>query len=82
LIDTILKAQHVEETAYRSCMGVLQFSKAHGNEQLEATCARAIEIGSPCYTTVKNLIKRNIIPIKKVNPLPDHENLRNPNEFA
>jgi len=82
LINTLLNAQHVEETAYRSCMGVLQFSQKQGNEQLEKACARAVEIGSPTYTTVKTLMKKNPIPEKKAKALPEHENLRDPREFV
>jgi len=81
LIDTMLNAQHVEETAYKSCMGVLQFGRKYDNEQLENACAKAIKIGSPTYTTVKNIMKK-IVPTEKVNPLPDHENLRDPHEFV
>jgi hypothetical protein len=80
VIERILKAQTFEETSYRSCMGVMQFSKKFSPEQLEKACGRALEIGSPNYTTVKNLIQ-NPLPAKRPQPLPNHENLRNPAEF-
>jgi transposase len=81
VIERMLKAQVFEETAYRSCMGVLQFEKKYSPKELEITCGRALEIGSPCYTTVKNLLQ-NPPPSKKPRPLPIHENLRNPAEFS
>jgi len=81
VIERMLKAQTFEETAYRSCMGVMQFSKKYSPEQLEAVCGRALEIGSPTYTTIKNLLQ-NPQPMKRPQPLPKHENLRNPVEFS
>jgi transposase len=81
LIERMLKAQTFEETAYRSCMGVLQFSKKYTPAELEVACGRALEVGSPNYTTVKNLLQNP--PLKKrPQPLPQHENLRNPAEFS
>jgi len=81
VIELMLKAQAFEETAYRSCMGVLQFAKKYNSEKLETACARALEIGSPCYTTVKNLLQ-NPPPTRRPQPLPRHENLRDPAEFS
>jgi transposase len=81
VIERILKAQAIEETSYKSCMGVLQSANKHSPEALEAACGRALEIGSPTYTTVINLLKNP--PLKKQpQPLPKHENLRAPAEFS
>jgi transposase len=80
VIEQMLNSQDVEITAYRACMGVLQTAKKHSPEKLEDACKRALNIGSPCYTTVKSLLQT---PAKKApRPLPTHENLRNPAEFA
>ena len=81
LIERMLKAQQVEMTAYRACMGVLQCAKKFSPEKLEAACGQALRLGSPCYTTVRNL-PQNPPPEKRPRPLPAHENLRNPTEFA
>lgn len=81
VIDTMLRAQVVEESAYRSCMGVLQLGKKHGNDRLEAACETARKMGSSTYTTVKNLLK-NPPTVKAAKPLPPHENLRDPAEFV
>lgn len=80
VIERMLKAQEIEMTAYRSCMGVLQCAKKYSPEKLEAACAQALRIGSPCYTTVRNLLHAPL-PVKKPLPLPAHENLRSPAEF-
>jgi hypothetical protein len=81
VVDAMLRAQCVEESAYRSCMGVLQMAKAHGKPALEAACGQALRLGNPTYTTVKNLLK-NPLPDKKTLPLPKHDNLRDPAEFV
>lgn len=81
VVERMLKAQEFEETAYRSCMGVLQFAKKYSPEKLEAACDRALKLGSANYTTVKNILQSP--PMKKCtqSPLPAHENLRKPTEF-
>ena len=82
VIDKMLKNQEIEMTAYRGCMGVLQFAKKYSPEKLEAACAKSLRIGSPCYTTVMHLLKNPQPDYQPSRPLPRHENLRNPAEFA
>jgi len=82
VISRMLKAQEFEVTAFRSCMGVLQYAKKFNPEKLEKACSQALQMGSPCYTTVKNLL---LSPPPEKHPpklLPFHENLRDPTEFA
>jgi transposase len=81
VIERMLKAHEFEETAYRSCMGVLQFEKKFGAEKLEPACGRSLEVGSPNYTTVKNFMQNPPLT-KRPKPLPAHGNLRSPAEFS
>ena len=81
VIERMLKSQEVEMTAYRSCMGVLQCAKKFTPEKLEIACGHALRMGSPYYTTVRNLLQ-NPPQEKRPRPLPTHENLRNPAEFT
>lgn len=81
VIDRMLKDQEIEMTAYRACMGVLQCAKKFSPEKLEVACAQALRMGSPCYTTVRSLLQ-NPQPKSRQRPLPAHENLRDPAEFA
>lgn len=78
IIDSLLGAGAVEEQGYKSCMGVLQFSKTVGETRLEAACKRARELGSHTYTTVKNILKNGTesacTGISKATP--KHENIR------
>ena len=81
VVDAMLRAQRVEESAYRSCMGVLQMAAKHGNGQLERACQQARKLGNPTYTTVKHLLLNPMVSKTSVS-LPTHENLRDPAEFA
>ena len=78
VIDSLLTSGKVEEQGYRSCMGVLQFSKSYDERQLELACKRAREIGSHTYSTIKNILKNGIINAVPVTPkaTPEHENIR------
>jgi hypothetical protein len=84
VINTLLTAQHVEETAYRSCMGVMQLAKNYGNDRLEAACSKARAMNSCTYTTVKNILKNvqdKTPALHQAKPTPPHENLRGAGSF-
>jgi hypothetical protein len=86
VIDTLLCEREIEETAYRSCMGILQFSRKYGNSRLEAACSKARRLGNISYSIIINILKNNQenIPLlfetnKTVTPA--HENLRGQTAF-
>jgi len=85
VITAMLAAQHVEETAYRSCMGVLQMASKYSAQRLESACAKARVMHSPTYTTVKNILKNaqdKAPAAQKSKPMPAHENLRGAQAFV
>lgn len=85
VIDTLLCKAGIEEKAYRSCMGILQFSKEYGTCRLEAACGRAVQLSSPCYRTVYNILKNKQeqqIQGELFMPLGQHENLRGSSSFT
>ena len=84
VINALLSAQHVEETAYRSCMGVLQMASKYGADRLEAACVKARAMNACTYTTIKNILKnaQDKLPVtSRIKPTPHHENLRGPASF-
>jgi transposase len=84
VVNALLTAQHVEETAYRSCMGVLQMASKYGSDRLEAACGKARAMNSCTYTTVKNILQNaqdKTPPPNHAKPTPPHENLRGPASF-
>ena len=81
VIDALLKEREIEQTAYRSCMGILQFSRKKGNSRLEAACSKARRLGNISYGVISNILKNN----QEDTPLlfeldeavtPVHENVR------
>ncbi|GHV34196.1 integrase [Spirochaetia bacterium] len=85
IIDTLLTSVELEETAYRSCMGILQFSKKQGNDRLEAACKKARELGSCSYTTVSNILKNHLEQVSntvQAKPTAAHGNIRGASAFA
>jgi transposase len=77
IIDSLLTSGKAEEQGYKSCMGVLQFSKTYGEERLESACKRARELGSHTYTTVKTILKNGLESAPAgTRATPDHVNIR------
>jgi transposase len=86
VIDAMLNEREVEETAYRSCMGILQFSRKKGNCALEAACSKARRLGSISYAVISNILKNNqentpLLPGMEQTVTPQHENVRGQNAF-
>ena len=78
IIDCLLNSGKVEEQGYKSCMGILQFSKTYGNARLEMACKRARELGTHTYSTVKAILKNgteSVLP-RTAAATPQHENIR------
>jgi hypothetical protein len=57
VIDTLLASVSIEETMYRSCMGILQQAKKYGAPSLEAACKKARDLGSVSYKTIATILK-------------------------
>jgi transposase len=86
VIDALLNEREVEETAYRSCMGILQFSRKSGNIRLEAACGKARRLGSISYSVICNILKNNQEHTPELfeasrTVTPAHENLRGESAF-
>ena len=45
------------ELAYRSALGIISLGKKYGTERTEKACLKALRIGSPCYMTLKTMLK-------------------------
>ena len=81
-VKTLLEKADFEEQAYKSCMGVLNFSRTYGNARVERACEKAIRLHSVTYTTLKNILKNGqdlqpaTVNADADTPTPYHENLR------
>lgn len=60
VIDHVLRSKPHPEQGYRSALGILRLSNRFGNERLELACARALDIRSPHYRTIKTMLKQRM----------------------
>ncbi len=83
ITQVLAKKQHPEQ-AYKSCQGILSFSKRVGNIRLIKACKRAHEIGYYNYKIIEDIIKNNLDKYDEdpVPPeMPVHENIRGGNYY-
>jgi transposase len=85
-IDDLLKRDKYEETAYKSCQGVLSAANNAniGPARVEMACSKCIMIGSVSYGSFKSILDRGLETADVQPPdmaAPAHSNLRNPCEF-
>ena len=78
------------EQGYRSCLGLLNLSRAYGEERLEAACRRALTIGSPTRKRILAILKAKLDQHPELFPAADtaaataertHANVRGPDYF-
>lgn len=77
----ILEERAHPEQGFRSCLGILRLAKAFGQERVEAACARALEIGTRTYGSVKSILDNNLdrqAPPQRAadSPAINHRNIR------
>ncbi|MCB9636747.1 MAG: IS21 family transposase, partial [Sandaracinus sp.] len=81
LCEAILLSRRHPEHGFRSCLGILRLGKKHGDERLEAACARAHELGARSYRHVASILDRGLDrtpleePTETQSPIA-HENVR------
>ena len=85
LVELIMRERRHPEQGFRSCIGIVRLAKTHGNDRLEAACARALEIGARSYSSVKSILQNNL-DRKRPEPATDgpaitHANIRGSDYF-
>jgi len=72
-------AQHPEQ-AYRSCLGILTFTRKVGNERLINACRRASGYGTYNYRIIRNILERGLDTQEEsetaTGTIPHHDNIR------
>ena len=89
LARRIMDARPHPALGYRACLGLLRLGKAHGDDRLEAACARALALGSYSYKSVKSILKNGLdkqplLPGTNDDqgPAPiEHDNVRGPDYY-
>ena len=88
LVAGILRSRPHPEQGYRACLGIMRLGRLHGDERLEAACARAERLRSYSYRTVKNILAsgQERLPLEDEQPAPaptpPHHNIRGPLHYA
>jgi len=81
VVEAILGSRVHPQHGFRPCLGIQRLGHQYGEERLQAACARALEIGSPSYRSVRSILEKGLdrepqqAEAQPVLPL-DHDNLR------
>jgi transposase len=86
LCDLILDERPHPEQGFRACLGILRLAASYGRERLEAAAARAIDIGTRSYGSLKSILANNLdrrpAPTRSADDAPIlHSNIRGPRYY-
>lgn len=88
VVRHILESRPHPEHGYRSCLGLLHMARTCGAARLEAACARALNLRSPSYPTVKSILEQHLegqplpmMAMAETSDLPQHDNIRGPHYY-
>src|SRR5579859_1703469 len=83
MTQRILETKPHPEHGYRACLGLMSLARRHGNDRVQAACARALSVNAVSYTSVKSILEQNLdklpLPHVQLSLVPEpplHENLR------
>jgi transposase len=86
LCELILEHRPHPEQGFRSCLGIVRLVRPFGAERLEAAAARAIEIGTLTYGSVRSILDNKLDRQAAQRPQADavpvlHPNIRGPRYY-
>jgi hypothetical protein len=87
--EEILAADDYPEIGYKRAMGLIQLHRAYGPDRLDAACKRALQVDAVSYRRIKNILENNLDKAslfygdleKDGTHIPDHGNIRGPEEY-
>lgn len=88
VIHALLEGRQHPAQAYNSCLGLLRMAKGYSAQRLEASCERAVVLGTLSYRSVNTILKTGFDSQPLPQPSPqeelftDHSNLRGPGYYA
>lgn len=77
------RTKHVEQS-YKSCQGVLSLKRKYGIERLEKACKRLAGCSSVTYTTIRNVLDKNLDQLEDTVPVstvPQNDYVRGAEAF-
>lgn len=86
VITAILTSRRHPQQGYRACLGILRLAKTYHPERLEASCRRALILGTHRYKSIESILKNNLDnqPLQEspAQNLPQHhDNIRGPGYY-
>jgi transposase len=86
LCEQILEHRPHPEQGFRACLGIVRLARPFGAARLDAACARAIEIGSLSYRSVRSILDNKLDRHDAPKPPADsapilHVNIRGPRYY-
>ncbi|NEV60323.1 IS21 family transposase [Thiorhodococcus minor] len=86
VVAHILANRPHPQQGFRSCLGILRLGERHGNDRLEAACARALRFNACRYKSIESILQRGLDrqawPEQPTLDLPPaHDHLRGPGYF-
>jgi hypothetical protein len=80
ILKILERKQHPEQ-AYKSCVGILSFSRKAGNERLAIACRRALGYGIYNYKTIQSILENKMDSYEDSLfadelLMPSHDNIR------
>jgi len=80
ILKVLDRKQHPEQ-GYKSCVGILSFSRKVGNERLIKACQRALGYGIYNYKTIQTILEKGMDSYDHIEEnqqleMPVHENIR------
>lgn len=88
LMKKIMQSKTHTVRGYKSCIAILSFSKSYGNEALELTCKRALELNIQSVSSIEAILKRRSYLFEEnldfVNNdlFNNHSNIRGASEYS
>ena len=81
LMQKIMHKRSHPVRGYKSCIAILSFSKSYGNEALELTCTKALQINASRVDSIESILKRKTYLDEEKEPANNdlfngHENIR------
>ncbi|MBM4258004.1 MAG: IS21 family transposase [Deltaproteobacteria bacterium] len=86
LVTAILISRAHPLQGFRSCLGIMRLGKSHGDERLEAACARALALQAHSYKSVASILRHGLdqqplSPDRVSPPSIRHPNIRGPHYY-
>jgi transposase len=79
LCEQILEHRPHPEQGFRACLGIVRLARPFGAARLDAACARAIEIGTLSYRSVRSILDHKLDRHDAPKPAADNARILHPN---